>query len=131
LPGRSNISPARKELKIGQIRLLEQQHTFVVGAILDVNLQSERLHLLLGVCNIDQITEGDTFNTVAGGADLLVYLIPAANRGIVEGVEGTFEIEAVAKRGDVVLVAEGSTASYASNRCSANTLAKQMAVIDA
>jgi hypothetical protein len=96
--------------------------TFVVGSILDVDLKSERLHLFLGVSYIDEVSESDALHTVAGGADLLVNLVSTADRSVIEGVEGTFEVEAVAQGRNVVLVAQGRRSSDASKSGNPGTL---------
>lgn len=49
--------------------------------------RSTRLGLVLGVADTDKVAEMDVLHAVAGGADLLVHLVTAADRLVVVGTQ--------------------------------------------
>ena len=62
------------------IRELARPHehlSVLAGAVLDLGLLGLRLGLELGVGHPDQVTVGQEPHGVAGGAHLLVHLVPA------------------------------------------------------
>ena len=75
---------------IGEPGGAEEHLALVVGPVLDLVFLGDRLRLLLGEVDLQQIAEGDVLERMAGGADLLEYLEAPLQLAPVEGAEDAF-----------------------------------------
>ena len=63
----------------------EEHLPLIIWTILHLHLCCHRLHLLFRVRNADKVAVRNQRHAVAGGAHLLVHLVPAADGGVVVG----------------------------------------------
>lgn len=66
-----------------------EHFAFIIGAIREFHLREHFFDFILGVADADESSVGHAFHAMAGGAYLLVHLVPSPDRSCIEGVENT------------------------------------------
>jgi hypothetical protein len=100
------VGPRAREA-VGRTAVALEHVAGVVGAVLDLVLGRDRLHLGLGITEPGQVAERDEVEAVTDRADLLVNLEAALELAAVELAERAGERPLVARRHRLIVFAGG------------------------